>query len=147
MSATAEALRVAYPKALSTLVRVTGSLDEAEDLLQEAAAKALVAWEDAGVADNPAAWLVRTARNYAIDGYRRKALDKRYAESTAASEPIARPERPETPGAAVQRRPRNGLRSSPQSPYARSGGQLPEVEKRGVAPGAHARGCRGVRGA
>ncbi len=48
MSAVAEALRVAYPQALSTLVRVTGSLDEAEDLLQEAAARALVHWEDAG---------------------------------------------------------------------------------------------------
>ena len=93
MSTVTEALRVAYPKALSTLVRVTGSLDEAEDLLREAAAKALVRWEDAGVADNPSAWLVRAARNYAIDGYRRKALDKRYAESTAASEPIAWPER------------------------------------------------------
>ena len=92
MSAVAEALRVAYPKALSTLVRVTGSLDEAEDLLQEAAARALVHWEDAGVADNPAAWLVRTARNYAIDGYRRRALARLHAESTAASEPIAHPE-------------------------------------------------------
>lgn len=63
MSAVAEALRVSYPKLLSTLVRVTGSLDEAEDLLQQATAKALLHWEDAGVPDNPAAWLVTAARS------------------------------------------------------------------------------------
>ena len=62
------------------LVRVTGSLDEAEDLLQEAVTKALVHWGDAGAADNPAAWLVQTARNYTIDGFRRKALEKRHAD-------------------------------------------------------------------
>jgi RNA polymerase sigma-70 factor (ECF subfamily) len=83
MSSVAAVLRVAYPKALSTLVRVMGSLDAAEDALQEAAARAVVHWTKNGVADNPAAWLVKTARNRAIDGYRRSALEKRHAETSS----------------------------------------------------------------
>ncbi len=88
-TATASVLRVAYPKALSTLVRVTGSLDRAEDLLQEAVAKALVRWQEAGVPDSPAGWLVRTARNQQIDGYRRTALERRHAEATTSAMPNA----------------------------------------------------------
>lgn len=83
MKRTAAALRVAYPKALSTLVRVTGSLDRAEDLLQDAVAKALVRWSDDGLPDQPSAWLVRTARNQAIDGYRRAALERRYVDAVS----------------------------------------------------------------
>ena len=93
MNPTAAILRVAYPKALSTLVRIVGSLDQAEDLLQEAAAKAVVHWVKDGVPESPEAWLVRTARNQAIDEYRRNALEKRYAESTASVLPVAQPER------------------------------------------------------
>ena len=88
-TATASVLRVAYPKALSTLVRMTGSLDRAEDLLQEAVAKALVRWHEAGVPDSPAGWLVRTARNQQIDGYRRTALERRHAEATTSAMPNA----------------------------------------------------------
>lgn len=45
MSSLYSVLRIAYPKALSTLVRSEGSLDQAEDLLQDAIAKALVRWQ------------------------------------------------------------------------------------------------------
>ncbi len=92
MNPSAAILRVAYPKALSTLVRVVSSLDQAEDLLQEAAAKALVRWAEDGVPDSPEAWLVRTAHNQAVDGYRRDALEKRYAESSLPALKIAQVE-------------------------------------------------------
>ena len=44
LSHIALALKAAYPRALATLVRVMGSLDGAEDALQEAAARALGQW-------------------------------------------------------------------------------------------------------
>ncbi len=92
MNSSAAILRVAYPKALSTLARVVGSLDQAEDLLQDAVAKALIRWAEDGIPDSPEAWLVRAARNQAIDGYRRRAREKRYAESAVPVLEMAQPE-------------------------------------------------------
>ena len=46
--------------------------DLAEDVVQEAFAKAAERWLTDGVPDNPAGWLVRTARNEAIDRLRRR---------------------------------------------------------------------------
>ncbi len=92
MNPSAAILRVAYPKALSTLVRVVGSLDLAEDLLQDAVTKALVRWAEDGVPESPEAWLVRTARNQAIDGHRRNALERQQAESSAATLQLEQPE-------------------------------------------------------
>ncbi len=79
-------LRTSYPKALAALVRVTGSLDEAEDLLQDATVKALVRWREDGVPDSPDAWLVRTAHNKAIDGFRRRAVERKHTESERAGD-------------------------------------------------------------
>ena len=76
-------LRLAYRKALSTLVRFTGALDTAEDLLQDAAAKAIVRWPEDGVPERPAAWLVRAARNQAIDHHRRSERDRKYRSDLA----------------------------------------------------------------
>lgn len=83
MSQLALALKAAYPRALATLVRVLGSLDRAEDALQEAAARAIGTWPLRGVPDQPAAWLVRVGRNHAIDGFRRRAVEGRHAQSLA----------------------------------------------------------------
>ena len=58
MSSLTAALRLAYPRALATLVRVTGSLDEALDLLQTAVTRALERWPEDGFPDVPEAWLV-----------------------------------------------------------------------------------------
>jgi RNA polymerase sigma-70 factor (ECF subfamily) len=49
----------------------------AEDAVQEAFAVALERWPRDGLPDNPAGWIVRTARNSAIDRLRR---DRRYEE-------------------------------------------------------------------
>ncbi|MFV3075986.1 RNA polymerase sigma factor [Niveispirillum fermenti] len=50
----------------------TGRLDEAEEIVQSVLLKALHAWPHAGIPDNPAGWLWRTARNEAVDRLRRR---------------------------------------------------------------------------
>ncbi len=58
---------------LATLVRVTGSLQIAEDAVQDAALRALRSWPADGVPPQPRAWLTLVARRRAIDLLRREA--------------------------------------------------------------------------
>src|SRR6188474_1767571 len=46
----------------------------AEDVVQEALARALQTWPYHGVPDNPSAWIMRTSRNLALDVVRREKL-------------------------------------------------------------------------
>ena len=80
-------LRAAQPKALATLIRLLGSIDMAEDALQEAFARALEVWPRRGVPDNPVAWLVTTGRNHTVDQIRRRSLEARHVESLIAEAP------------------------------------------------------------
>lgn len=64
--------REASGRVLATLIRQLGDFDRAEDALQDAMTRALEVWPDLGLPDNPAAWLVTTARNRAIDRIRRE---------------------------------------------------------------------------
>lgn len=57
---------------LATLVRVTGSLQLAEDAVQDAVVRALDVWPRDGVPPEPRAWLTLTARRRAIDLLRRE---------------------------------------------------------------------------
>ena len=66
------ALRAAWPSALARLVRVAGSLHEAEDCLQDAAAAAVEHWPEEGVPESPAAWLFAAARNRHFDQLRHR---------------------------------------------------------------------------
>ena len=59
-------------RALATLIRLVGSFDLAEDVLQEAFAAALERWAENGVPSNPRAWLITTGRNKAVDRIRRE---------------------------------------------------------------------------
>jgi RNA polymerase sigma factor (sigma-70 family) len=63
---------------LAALVRAVGDFELAEDALQDAVALALRRWPDTEVPGDPMAWLVRVARNRAIDRLRhaRMARDK-----------------------------------------------------------------------
>jgi RNA polymerase sigma-70 factor, ECF subfamily len=56
---------------LSTLIRLLGDFDLAEEMLQEAYAAALQTWPVEGIPGNPRAWLISTARHKAIDRLRR----------------------------------------------------------------------------
>jgi RNA polymerase sigma-70 factor (ECF subfamily) len=60
-------------RVLATLIRVTGSIDLAEDAAQDAVVRALETWPRDGVPENPRAWLLLTARRRAIDVIRREA--------------------------------------------------------------------------
>ncbi len=70
--ALAEVVRVEGAKVLATLTRTLGSLDLAEDAVQDAALRALERWPRDGLPTNPAAWLTTTARNAALDHIRRE---------------------------------------------------------------------------
>ena len=70
----AEVVRLEGARILATLVRTTGSLQIAEDAVQEAAVRALRDWPRSGVPDQPRAWLTVTARRVAIDMLRRESV-------------------------------------------------------------------------
>ncbi|WP_234983313.1 RNA polymerase sigma factor [Demequina sp. NBRC 110053] len=66
-------------KAVATLVRMLGDIDAAQEAVQDAFVRALEAWPRDGVPPNPAAWIITTARNRAIDVVRREATrESRY---------------------------------------------------------------------
>ena len=59
---------------VATLTRIFGleHLTLAEDVVQEALARALRTWPFHGIPQNPAAWIMRTSRNLALDTVRRE---------------------------------------------------------------------------
>jgi RNA polymerase sigma-70 factor (ECF subfamily) len=61
-------------KLVATLTGIFGvhNLTLAEDVVQEALARALQTWPYYGTPDNPSAWLMRTAKNLALDVLRRE---------------------------------------------------------------------------
>src|SRR5579864_4692633 len=58
---------------LATLIRLLGSFDLAEEMMQEAFTTALEKWPKQGVPANPRAWLISTAQHKAVDQLRRRA--------------------------------------------------------------------------
>jgi RNA polymerase sigma-70 factor (ECF subfamily) len=73
----AAAFREESGRAVATLIRILGDFDLAEDAVQEAFVIALERWPRDGLPDNPGAWIVRAARNRAIDRLRR---ERRYED-------------------------------------------------------------------
>ena len=72
--------RIESPKLIGGLTRIVRDVGVAEDLAQDALVAALQQWPDAGVPDNPGAWLMATAKHRAIDLLRRHALFERKHE-------------------------------------------------------------------
>ena len=66
-------LREERGRLTASLVRILGDWDLAEELVQDAAVAALEHWPREGIPRNPAAWLMTTARNRALDRLRRNA--------------------------------------------------------------------------
>jgi RNA polymerase sigma-70 factor (ECF subfamily) len=62
---------------LATLIRWSRNIDDAEEVLHDAFATAASRWPTDGTPDNPAAWLLHTARNRLID---RRRLESRRRE-------------------------------------------------------------------
>jgi RNA polymerase sigma-70 factor (ECF subfamily) len=63
-----------YQRLLGQLFAVTGDLAEAENLLQEAYARAVVRWAQVCAYDSPEAWVRRVALNLAARRLRRRAV-------------------------------------------------------------------------
>src|SRR5262249_39345859 len=65
---------------IAGLARIVRDVGLAEDLAQDALVVALEQWPAQGVPDNPAAWLMATAKHRAIDRFRRSKLQGRKHE-------------------------------------------------------------------
>jgi RNA polymerase sigma factor (sigma-70 family) len=72
--------RIESAKLIAGLTRMVRDVGVAEDLAQEALLAALEQWPESGVPDNPAAWLMATAKHHAIDLFRRNQLLERKHE-------------------------------------------------------------------
>lgn len=59
--------RQQYGRAVAVLVRSFGSIDIAEEAVQDAFTQALQRWPSAGLPPSPVGWIITTARNRAID--------------------------------------------------------------------------------
>ena len=82
--------REEYGRAVSVLVRVCGDIDAAEEAVQDAFVAALERWRHTGVPPSAAGWIITTARNRAVDRFRRESSrDERH---TAAVELLGREE-------------------------------------------------------
>ncbi|MDQ6779677.1 MAG: sigma factor, ECF subfamily protein [Candidatus Eremiobacteraeota bacterium] len=66
---------------VATLTRIFGvrNLALAEDVVQDAFCRALEVWRLRGIPDNPSAWLMKTAKNRAIDILRRERTARTFA--------------------------------------------------------------------
>ncbi|HEY8146243.1 MAG TPA: DUF6596 domain-containing protein [Kofleriaceae bacterium] len=73
--------KIEAPRLIAGLTRIARDVGIAEDLAQDALLAALERWPVTGVPDNPAAWLMATAKNRGIDQLRRAALlERKHAE-------------------------------------------------------------------
>src|SRR5215469_18641725 len=78
---------------LSTLIRLLGDFDLAEESLQEAYTIALQKWPAEGTPANPRAWLITAARHKAIDRIRRdRRFDTRSEEIARTAESSVQPD-------------------------------------------------------
>jgi len=71
--------RMESPRLVAALTRIVHDVGLAEDLTQDALEAALRQWPESGVPENPAAWLMGTAKHRAVDALRRRATLQRKA--------------------------------------------------------------------
>ncbi|WP_243061915.1 RNA polymerase sigma factor [Humibacter sp. RRB41] len=92
-AAVADAHRREWAFVLAATVRVTGDLDDAEEAVQDAYARALETWPARGIPANTGAWLTTAAKRRALDLLRRADVSRRALpklvgiEGAAASAP------------------------------------------------------------
>jgi RNA polymerase sigma-70 factor (ECF subfamily) len=81
-----------HGRAVAVLIRAFGSIDVAEEAVQDAFAAALEKWPSTGLPPSPAGWIITTARNRAIDRLRR---DSSRADRHAQAELLQAPDEPD----------------------------------------------------
>jgi len=88
--------RIESAKVIAGVARIVRDVGLAEDLAQDALVAALERWPEAGVPENPGAWLMATAKHRAIDLLRRRTLLDRKHEQIGyeleAQQEMARPD-------------------------------------------------------
>lgn len=68
-------------RVVAAVARLTRDLGQAEDFAQDALVTALESWPDAGIPDNPGAWLTTTAKRRALDHLRHRSMaDPKHTE-------------------------------------------------------------------
>ena len=78
--------REEYGRAVAVLVRLCGDIDVAEEVVQDAFTAAVERWPSSGLPPSPAGWIIATARNRAIDRFRREASrEDRHAQAALLS--------------------------------------------------------------
>jgi len=83
--------RIESARLIASLARIVRDVGVAEELAHDALVAALESWPSAGVPDNPAAWLMTTAKNRAFNELRRGKLVARKHEEIGGQLEIARP--------------------------------------------------------
>jgi RNA polymerase sigma-70 factor (ECF subfamily) len=82
-----QTFREVHGQAVASLVRMFGDLSVAEDAVQDAFVIASDRWSTGGIPDNPAGWIVTTAKNRAIDALRRSARGRELESEATARQP------------------------------------------------------------
>ncbi len=92
----AEAFRHEYARVVASVLRITRDVDVAEEVVQEAFARALGDWPAHGAPGRPGAWLLTTARRRALDRLRRARRSEVHAPALAYEIEVGAPdERPD----------------------------------------------------
>ena len=73
--------RIESARLIAGLTRLVRDVGLAEELAQDALVAALERWPQAGIPDNPGAWLMATAKHRAIDQLRRRRMLSRKHEA------------------------------------------------------------------
>ena len=74
--------RADYGRVVAAMTRMLGDVGLAEEAVQEAFAAALESWPRSGIPPSTTGWIVTTARNRAIDRFRRETTrDQRHADA------------------------------------------------------------------
>lgn len=73
--------RIESAKLIGGLTRIVRDVGLAEELAQDALVAALERWPESGVPDHPGAWLMATAKNRAVDHFRRQERLRRKHEA------------------------------------------------------------------
>jgi len=76
--------RIESAKVIAHVARLVRDVGVAEELAQDALVSALEHWPEAGLPDNPGAWLMATAKNRALDRLRADALHARKRDELGA---------------------------------------------------------------
>src|ERR1700742_5119281 len=68
--------RIEAAKLIAGLTRIPRDVGQAEELAQDALEAALKQWPQTGIPEKPGAWLMQSAKHRAIDGLRRRAMQR-----------------------------------------------------------------------